>query len=109
MRKQELLMLSEKDRDRLKVLNEVQQGHVTQKEAGEQLQVSDRWIRSLLSRVQEEGDGGVVHQLRGRPSNRRIAARVKRQAVKLVKAHYADFGPTLAAEYLARSIVDPSF
>jgi transposase len=102
MRKQELLMLSEKDRDRLKVLNEVQQGHVTQKEAGEQLQVSDRWIRSLLSRVQEEGDGGVVHQLRGRPSNRRIAARVKRQAVKLVKAHYADFGPTLAAEYLAR-------
>lgn len=95
-------MLGEKDRDRLKVLNAVQQGHVTQKEAGEQLRVSDRWIRTLLSRVEEEGDGGVVHQLRGRPSNRRIAARIERQAVKLVKAHYADFGPTLAAEYLAR-------
>ncbi len=53
-------MLSSKDRDRLKVLHEVKQGHVTQKEAGEQLQLSDRWVRRLLIRVEEEGDGGVI-------------------------------------------------
>jgi hypothetical protein len=52
-------MLSEKDRHRLKVLHEVQQGHVAQKEAGEQLQVSDRWIRSLLSRVGDRVDRGA--------------------------------------------------
>jgi hypothetical protein len=57
-------MLSEKDRHRLKVLNEVQQEHVTQKKAGEQLQVSDRWIRSLLSRVREEGDGAGSAEVR---------------------------------------------
>jgi len=95
-------MLSGKDRDRLKVLHEVKQGHLTQKEAGEWLQVSDRWVRKLMVRMREEGDEGVLHRLRGRRSNRRIAARIERQAVKLVKARYADFGPTLAAEYLAR-------
>jgi hypothetical protein len=38
---------------------------------------------------------------RGRPSNNKIAASVRDQAVELVRASYADFGPTLAAERLA--------
>ncbi len=94
-------MLSRKDRDRLKVLHEVEQKHLTQREAGQQLELSERWIRRLLGRIRRQGDGGAVHGLRGRRSNRKIAEKQRQRAVKLVGSHYGDFGPTLAAEYLA--------
>lgn len=94
-------MLSREDRDRLKVLHEVEEKHLTQREAGGQLGLSERWVRKLLARIDRQGDAGVVHKLRGRPSNRKISAKQRQRAVKLVGAKYSDFGPTLAAEYLA--------
>jgi transposase len=100
MSEQEMLVLSTRDRDRLKVLHEVKQGHLTQRQAAEQLKVSDRWVRQLLGRVRREGDGGVVHRLRGRASRRRIGERRRNKILQRVKAQYHDFGPTLAAEYL---------
>jgi DNA-binding Lrp family transcriptional regulator len=102
MGKQEMLMLSGKERDRLKVLNEVQGGHLTQREAAGQLGISDREVRRLLVRIEEDGDGGVVHRLRGKVSNRRLPESLRTRALKLVKAKYRDFGPTLACEYLAK-------
>ena len=95
-------MLSGKERDRLKVLHELQGGHLTQGEAAGQLGISDREVRRLLSRIAAEGDRGVVHRLRGRASNRRLPENLRSRALKLVKAKYRDFGPTLACEYLAK-------
>ena len=85
-----------KERDRLKVLPEVQRGQLTQRGAGEQLGVTDRWVRKLLVRMKQEGDRGVVHRLRGRVSNRRLPDRVRARVLKLVKAKYHDFGLTPA-------------
>jgi hypothetical protein len=65
MSEQEMLVLSTKDRDRLKVLHEVKGKHLTQRVAAQQLGISDRWVRKLLMRVKQEGDGGVVHRLGG--------------------------------------------
>ena len=95
-------MLSGKERDRLKVLHEVQGGHLTQGEAAGHLGISDREVRRLLVRIEEQGDGGVVHRLRGKVSNRRLPESLRTRALKLVKAKYHDFGPTLACEYLAK-------
>lgn len=97
-----MLVLSTKERDRLKVLHEVKKGHLTQRVAAAQLGISDRWVRKLLRRIKREGDRGVVHRLRGRPSKRRLAESVRMKALALVKSKYGDFGPTLACEYLAR-------
>jgi len=94
--------MSTKERDRLKVLHEVKQEHLTQGAAAEQLGVTDRWVRKLLVRVKKEGDGGIVHGLRGRESNRRLPESLPTKVVKLVKAKCGDFGPTLACEYLAK-------
>jgi hypothetical protein len=102
MSKQESLVMNTKERDRLKVLHELKQGHFTQGAAAQQLGVTDRWVRKLLVRVKKEGDGGIVHRLRGRASNRRSAESLRSRALKLVKAKYRDFGPTLACEYLAK-------
>jgi len=93
--------MSQKERDRLKVLHEAKKRQITQKEAGEQIGVSERWVRKLMRRMRKEGDGAVVHGLRGRSSNRRIPAPIREKAVGLVKKEYGDFGPTLASEYLA--------
>jgi len=91
-----------KDRDRLKVLHEVRRGHLTQKEAGEQLGVTERWVRELVARMRKEGDGGILHRLRGRASNRKIPEKTRQKAVQWVKAKYRGFGPTLASEYLGK-------
>jgi transposase len=98
--KEEKLLLTQRDRDRLKVLHEVGKGHLTQRQASEQLKLTDRWVRKMLQRIKERGDRAVVHGLRGRASTRRIEAKVEKQAVELVGREYADFGPTLASEYL---------
>src|SRR5439155_763374 len=103
MSKQEMLMLSTKDRDRLKILHEVKRKHLTQRAAAQQLGVSDRWVRELLRRVKKEVDRGVVHRGRGRVSNRRLPESVRTKTLKLVQAKYRDFGPTLACEYLAKN------
>jgi hypothetical protein len=41
-----------------------------------------------------------VHRLRGRPSNRRREADLRRQVLTAYRKDYSDFGPTLAAEKL---------
>lgn len=102
MSEQEMLVLSTKERDRLKVLHEVKGGHLTQRAAARQLAISARWVRKLLVRIEQEGDRGVMHRLRGQKSKRRLPERLRRQVLKLVQTKYGDFGPTLACEYLAR-------
>ncbi len=99
--------MSVQDRDRLKVLHAVSRRHITQVQAARELGVSNRWVRALLQRMKQEGDGGVVHRLRGRPSNRKLPLRLKRRAVELFSEQkrakqWHDYGPTLAAEELAR-------
>ncbi len=94
--------MGQRERDRLKVLHEVERGHLTQRQGAGQIGMSERGFRKLLARYRVKGDGAVVHALRGRRSNRRVEAKLARRAVRLVEREYADFGPTLAAEYLER-------
>jgi len=96
--------LSNKERDRLKVLHEAEQGHLTQRQGSEQLKMSERGFRKLLARYRQAGDRAVVHGLRGRRANRRLNDTVAARAVEAVKRDYGDFGPTLAAEYLGKDL-----
>jgi transposase len=102
--KQERLALSEKERDRLKVLHEVEQGHLSQRQAAEQLGMSERGFRKLLRRFRRKSDAAVVHGLRGGRSNRKLKEEMAARAVDAVKRNYHDFGPTLAAEYLEKDL-----
>jgi hypothetical protein len=102
--KQERLAMSANDRDRLKVLHEVERGHLKQKEGAERLGMSERGFRKLLKRYRDKSDAAVVHGLRGGRSNRRLADETAAKAVEAVKKDYRDFGPTLAAEYLRKDL-----
>lgn len=98
----ERIALSQRERDRLHVLHEVQRKQLTQSEAAGRLKISDRQIRRLLVGLRKRGDRAVLHGLRGRPSNRRYVVRFEQQILTRVRQRYADFGPTLAAEHLAQ-------
>lgn len=98
---QEQLLLTQKERDRLKVLHEIKQGHLTQAQGAGQLGISERWVREMVRRVRQRGDRAVIHGLRGKRSNRRTEQKVQERAVRLYRREYGDFGPTLAVEYLA--------
>ena len=98
----ERIALSQRERDRLKVLYEIQQKHLTQVAAAQRLKISDRQVRRMLLRLRQRGDHSPVHGLRGRPSNRKLPARLEQKILARLQQRYADFGPTLAAEHLAR-------
>jgi len=95
--------MSAKQRDRLKVLQEVKKRHITQRQAAAELGLSVRWVRELLVRLRVRGDGVLQHGLRGRRSNRKTPEAVKRRVVELYRQKkqaklWHDYGPTLAAE-----------
>jgi predicted deacetylase len=65
--------------------------------------VTDRRVRELLARLEEEGDGVVVHGLRGQASNHRIGEEIQQRVLKLLRQpEWHDFGPTFASEQLAK-------
>jgi len=94
------LTMSQTERDRLVVMRALAAGELSQAQAARQLRLSQRQVRRILQRFRVEGDAGLVHRARGRPSNRRLAPAIIEQALALVGEHYHDFGPTLAAEKL---------
>lgn len=93
--------MSERDLQRVEVLAEVINRRRTVASAAVVLALSARQVRRLLGAYRHGGAGSIAHKARGRPSNNKIAASVRDQALELVRQRYADFGPTLAAEMLA--------
>ena len=97
--------MSQRERDRLKVLHEVGKGQVTQKQAADQLQLSERQVRRLARSLKERGDVAVMHGLRGRASNRKTSGELERRAVEeLSREECRDFGPTFAAEHVSKQL-----
>ena len=98
-----MLKLSQKDRDRLVVLHQVHQHQLSVCEGARRTGLGARQFRRLLRRFEREGDGAVVHGLRGRASNRRQAEEVRERALEKARQPlYHDFGPTLLSEHLGR-------
>jgi transposase len=95
--------MTQRDRDRLVVLKKAQKKLITQVQAAGELQVSERQVRRLLGKLNEQGDRGVIHGLRGRASNRKVNEAEREKAVRVLsQQEYRDFGPTLASEYLRK-------
>ena len=84
----------------LKVMEPVMRGRRTQGEAARLLELSVRQVRRIQRRLEAEEDRGVVHRLRGRPSNRRVGAQRRRQVIEMYRGKYEGFGPTMASEKL---------
>lgn len=93
-------LMSARERERLRVIEAVREKRLKQSKAAQRLGLSVRQIKRLVRAHKRRGARALVSKRRGRPSNRRIAAAEREHFVALVRKHYGDFGPTLAAEYL---------
>ena len=93
--------MSQRERERMVVLSQVQARKLRLAEAADLLEVSYRQVKRLWSRYRQKGDAGLMHGLRGRRGN--AAGRgeaLRTQVVAAYRREYQGFGPTLAAEQL---------
>jgi transposase len=95
------LLMSKKERLRKVVLEGVREGRLTVQAASDRLGVSYRQARRIWQRFRALGDPGLIHQGRGRPSNRAKPAPLREKAIVRYREQYQGFGPTLACEKLA--------
>src|SRR3989338_2068671 len=96
----ELLTMTTRELDKLRVIRQVLERKLRWREAVAQRGLPTRQIPRLCLRVRTESHKGIVHRLRGRPSNHQLPAGRLATALELVKTRYPDFGPTFAAEKL---------
>ena len=101
MVREDSITMSMKELKCVHVIRQVMERRLTQVQAGTLVGLTARHVRRLIQRVEREGDQGLAHRGRGKPSNRQIPEKVKAKALKLYAQRYGDFGPTLAAEKLA--------
>lgn len=92
--------MSERERGWLVELRQVLEGKEALKDAQAKLGGSYRNAKRKLQRFREEGDAGLVHRSRGRPSNRAKPDEMKASALGYYRDHLMGWGPTLAAQKL---------
>ena len=95
-----LHFMSDKELSRVEILRDLTAGRLTVSAASELMGLERRQVLRLSKAYQEHGATALISKKRGRASNRQMPTDIKTQALELIKARYADFGPTLAAEKL---------
>lgn len=56
------LIMSKKERQRKVILEQVQSGQLSRRDASKRLKLSDRQLIRILKRYIEEGDEGLIHR-----------------------------------------------
>lgn len=95
-----LIIMSQKELHRLEVVQKIRERRLSVVQAAELLGLSRSQVHRLLQAYDRAGADGLVSKKRGRPSNRRHSEDFRNLVLDLVREHYGDFGPTLAAERL---------
>jgi len=89
-----------KERKQFVTFNKLKNGEISQKEAAKMLGLSTRWIREKMQRFLSQGDIGLVHRARGRPSKKKWNTEEREYAMSLFEESFEGFGPTFASEKL---------
>ena len=95
--------MSRNERNRMAIMVGIKGQELTLVQASDLLGLCYRQTKRVWRRYQAEGDAGLVHRLRGKPSARRKLSALRAQVLaRYAEERYADFGPTLMAEELAQ-------
>lgn len=96
----EHLMMSQKERTRLGIMQEIKAKRMSLVAAAGVLKLGYRQMKRVWRRYRDQGDKGLVHRGRGRASNRAKASTFRKKVLEGYERRYAGFGPTLACEHL---------
>ena len=97
---EDIIMMTQGELKKLHIAKKAIDKTITQTEASDFLDLSLRQVGRIIARINLEGDKGIIHKSRGKPSNRAKPRKIKDKALKLCREKYKDFGPTLASEKL---------
>lgn len=100
MGKPEILTVTMRELDRLKVIQAVVEHGLMVWRAAEKLGISKRQVERLVQRYRQDGPRGLVSRKWGQPGHRQLPPGLESRVRGLIRDSYADFGPTLAAEKL---------
>jgi len=92
--------LSQKELQRVKVIENAVQGRITVAEASALLQLSTRQVKRLKARYEPEQVDWVRHRNRGRPRAWAMGAAVQERIVELARGKYAGFNDSHLTEKL---------
>jgi len=99
--------MSIKELSRLEVLKKVLSKQISSAKAAKMLQISKRHTKRLLHRLRNEGAFGLVSKKVGMKGNHRLPQEKTNKVLEFFrKEEHADFGPTLAHEYLVQQGLD---
>src|SRR5581483_6464010 len=93
--------MNQAERDRLDALKRARKKLIAQRQAAGEIGVTERQLRRLLRKLRKKKDRAVIHELRGRTSNRKLPSEMEQRAVAILSEPiYRGVGSTLASEYL---------
>jgi transposase len=96
----EPILMSTREMERLKMIVRIKESKITVLEAAESLHISERHLYRVLARYRAQGERGLVHSLRGKPSNRGYTKEIQAKVCRLYRERYSDYDPTLFGEKL---------
>jgi len=92
--------VSQKELQRVAVISASVKGEVACVRAAELLCLSVRQIKRLRKRMREDGEAALAHASRGRPSPRRLPARMRDRILHLARTRYVGFNDHRLCEKL---------
>lgn len=92
-----LVTMNSAELNRLRIIQDLISRRTSPKAVADLLGITRRQVRRLRTRYVREGAAGLASLRRGRPSNRTLPNEFRDQILALIRDHYPDFGPTLAA------------
>lgn len=95
-----MLIVSDKEKFRLEILEDLKSGQLDRAKAAKLMGVSLRQLDRIRASYAKGGLSSLAHGNRGRPSNRAMPAEREAEILRVVGESYRDFGPTLASEKL---------
>lgn len=95
-----LYLMKQRELERLRVVQMVLDGKITQRYASSLLGLSYRQTKRVVRRIKEEGVSGVIHKSRGKSSKRKISDSLRSLVLSLYRDIYPDFSVTLFREKL---------
>lgn len=90
-----MLELTSKEQIRIEIIKQAINKSITQKEAANKLEISERQVRRIIANCKKNGDNAIIHQNKGKPShNKKIPERINSEMVNTYLNEYSDYNFT---------------
>ncbi len=95
-----MVTLSKKEQNRLMVLNRVETGQLSGRQAAEVMGISLRHMRRIMAAYRKEGAAALAHGNRGRKPKHALSDELKNQVLELAKSKYEGCNHQQFTEFL---------